>query len=64
MTEWSAAQILGAISAALRARDMQAVVELLHMLAVVSPVDAELILAVVMIGPEKLEPCESPVRPV
>ena len=43
-TEYSAAQIMAAISAAMKAGDMQAVVDLLHMLAVVSPRDAQVIL--------------------
>lgn len=43
-TDYSTAQYLGAISVALRAEDMRAVVDLLHGLAVVSPRDAQMIL--------------------
>lgn len=42
-TEFSDAQILGGISSALRAGDMEAVVDLLHLLAIQSPREARLI---------------------
>ena len=41
--DYSAAQIMAAMSAALREGDMPAVVSLLHMLAVVDPASAALI---------------------
>lgn len=43
MGEYSAAQLMAGISAALKAGDMPAVVDLLHLLAVESPRDAALI---------------------
>lgn len=44
MSDFSAAQILVAISAAIKAEDMPAVAGLLRVLAVESPNDAEMIL--------------------
>jgi len=44
MSDFSAAQILVAISAAIKAEDMPAVAALLRVLAVESPNDAEMIL--------------------
>jgi hypothetical protein len=45
--DWSAEQILTAISLALRDRQMEAVVQLLHRLALKDPVAAGLITAVI-----------------
>jgi hypothetical protein len=53
--EFSDAQILGGISAALRAGDMKAVVDLLHLLAVQSPREAQLIVDAIELLPG-LEP--------
>lgn len=44
MIEWSEAQILGAISAAIRADDLPAAVALLHILALKNPRTAQTIL--------------------
>jgi hypothetical protein len=48
--EFSDAQVLGAISAALRAHDIEAVIGLLHVLAVQSPSEAQRILDIIEIA--------------
>lgn len=52
-TGYTAAQYLDAITLALRAGDMHAVVALLHGLAVVSPADAEAVMLAVQLAADR-----------
>jgi hypothetical protein len=52
MAEFSDAQVIGAIGAAVREGDMQAVVGLLHVLAVQNPREAQLLLDMIEVLPK------------